>query len=370
MRLISARPVGHDRLAISLVILVFALTAGILATIIAPPDAHAASNPLSGGPGGPGSTVGSVGNAGPPPGTVVHAAKCEQAPPQSVKDRATYTPAELDRFGLPPRTPGEPFDKWAKVVRGAGERVCDYTVGAERWTSEQNSFNWAGNFADESTGGQVYTEADLDYYVSCIGAVAPNGQSADYAAWVGLGGVYTGNLVQTGTAGFQKFNSINGWQNTYWTWVENLGNNSDPGAHYLFAVNCGDHMYVKAWDSGSTGCMYIMRIRDGKNSGNQCYGPKSDEQSGEAIVEQNYQYPNLARFGSETFYGVGITDHGGYYGVNNLPHDYSNMFECQPISNFPLCTRYGDQLAWTGPIQNDPGDVPYDQYAVNWSNYQ
>lgn len=46
-----------------------------------------------------------------PPGTIVHAASCEQAPPQSAKDRATYSAAELARYGLPPRTPGEPFAK-------------------------------------------------------------------------------------------------------------------------------------------------------------------------------------------------------------------------------------------------------------------
>ena len=34
------------------------------------------------------------------PGTVVHAASCEQAPPQLAKDRATYSAAELARYGL------------------------------------------------------------------------------------------------------------------------------------------------------------------------------------------------------------------------------------------------------------------------------
>src|SRR5215813_4683034 len=38
---------------------------------------------------------------------------CEQPPPQSVKDRATYSAAELERYGLPPRTAAEPSEKWA-----------------------------------------------------------------------------------------------------------------------------------------------------------------------------------------------------------------------------------------------------------------
>lgn len=312
--------------------------------------------------------------SGPQSGVLTQVSNCLQAPPQSVKDRASYTPAELAKYGLPPRTPGEPLAKWQQIVRTAGQRVCSYYQTTDRMTSMQKSYNWAGNFADESTSGQTYTEADMDYYVSCISGTPPNGQYGDYAAWIGIGGVYTNSLVQTGTAGFQKFNSINGWQNTYWTWVENLGDSSDSGVHYMFAVNCGDHIYVKAWDSGSTGCMYIQRINDGKNSGNQCYGPKSDEKSGEAIVEQSYQYPNLAKFVSETFYGVGITDNGGYHGVNNLPHDYANMYECldihHVISSPPYCYYFGDQLASTGPINYDPGDSPYDEYTISWSNYQ
>jgi hypothetical protein len=74
--------------------------------------------------------VHAAGASNPPPGTVVHATSCEQAPPQSAKDRATYTSAELARYGLPPQTPGEPFAKWATMVRAAGKRICDYTIGS------------------------------------------------------------------------------------------------------------------------------------------------------------------------------------------------------------------------------------------------
>lgn len=310
-----------------------------------------------------------------PVGKLVHIANCLQAPPQPLKDRATYTPEELARYGLPPRTPGEPFAQWAAIVRSAGHRVCDYIASNDSYATEYNSWNWDGNYADQDVGGQVYTEADVNYYVSCITGTPPaNTGNAVYGAWVGLGGVLGSRaLVQAGTAGWQIYNSVNGWQTSYWTFVENT-HASDSGAHYMFPVSCGDYLWVKVWDSGSTGCMYIQRIRDGENTGNQCYGPKSDELTGEAIVEFNYSQTNFAKFGSETFYGVGITDscncgYNGYKPMSGLPHDYNNLYECQPIGNFPVCSRFGDRLAWTGSINSDPGDPPYDQYTIYWQNY-
>jgi hypothetical protein len=122
-----------------------------------------------------------------PPGTLVHAASCEQAPPQSVKDRATYTAAELARYGLPPRAPGEPFAKWANIVRSVEKRVCDYTIGVGHWWVIIHNGSWAGFVADESSPGQNYSEADMDYYVPCISTATlpPSEETAAMAAWVG-----------------------------------------------------------------------------------------------------------------------------------------------------------------------------------------
>lgn len=147
----------------------------------------------------------------PPPGTVVHAASCEQAPAQSVKDRATYTPAELARYGLPPRTSGEPFEKWARVVRAVTKRVCDYTTSSDRWWVLIKTEGWAGYVADESSPGQNYTEADMDYYVPCTSTVnfPPTSATAVMSAWIGLGGNQGDlNLIQTGTAAFQTFDPV------------------------------------------------------------------------------------------------------------------------------------------------------------------
>lgn len=143
-------------------------------------------------------------------GNLVHAASCEQAPPPAQRDRVTYSLAELARYGLPPRSPGEPFAKWAAIVRGAGKRICDYTTSSDHWGLSYTQ-NRAGNYADESTPGQTYTEADMDYFVPCIVGTPPGEASAAMGAFIGLGGANTsGPLVQTGTADFQYWDPIRG----------------------------------------------------------------------------------------------------------------------------------------------------------------
>ena len=187
------------------------------------------------------------------------------------------------------------------------------------------------------------------------------------AAWIGLGGKYSLNLVQAGTYASQDYDTVHGWHTTYTTFVENTGG-SDYMAHYFFAVSCGTHLYIKAWDNSSNGCMYVQRISDGVNTGVQCYGPKSDEESAEAIVERDeLNHPYFADFGTVTFYGVGITDHGSYKAMSALPHDYNTMWQCDAINPCPPDFK-STELASVGSILNDPGDPPYDQYSVTWLN--
>ena len=315
-----------------------------------------------------------------PGGTVVHAATCEQAPPQSVKDRTTYTPAELARYGLPPRLPGESFVKWAKVVRTAGRRICDYTRSTEQFVTGQNP-NWGGYAANEPATHQTYTEADMDYYVPCMAnEIPPNNNSglqpgAIEASWIGIGGYNNGKgggvLVQAGTADWMAYDPIHGWQATYITFFEDTGA-SNVHANYSFSVNCGNHLYVKAWDSGSQGCMYIQRISDGVNSGTQCLNAKSDENSAEAIVEYNYSRQDFAKFGSQTFYGVGFTDNGSYKGflTSGVSYAVAVPYYCTFFTGFSCKNNvYGDQLAAVGGISYDAGDVPYDEYTVYWKNW-
>lgn len=303
-----------------------------------------------------------------PPGTIVHAASCEQAPPQSAKDRATYSAAELARYGLPPRTPGEPFAKWATIVRTAGQRVCDYTIGAPLprvaplSAQLESSIIWAGNVADESTSGQHYTEADMDYQVPCIGGTPPDNDPAGMATWIGLGGntLQSPSLVQVGVSAYQSHTF-----QIYQAFVENTGG-TDTAPHNIFPLSCADHVYVKVWGGN---CMYLQRLSDGKNTGNQCYGPNNDGQSAEAIAERSKSEQYFANFGTVTFHGVGITDNGSYLGMDGLPHDYYQVYNCAHWISDSCTSYYGTPLATVGPIQSDPGDVPYDKYAVTWQSY-
>ncbi|HEX5441193.1 MAG TPA: hypothetical protein VFW76_09935, partial [Ktedonobacterales bacterium] len=280
-----------------------------------------------------------------PPGTVVHAAFCEQAPPQSAKDRATYTPAELARYGLPPRMPSQPFDKWAKMVRAAGERVCDYTIGDSQigvspsWVLIHNA-NWAGYVADESYAGQNYTEADMDYYVPCITGAPPdpdNPGTAVMGAWIGLGGNNgVGPLIQAGTLDFQNWDPIHGYQPLYQAFVENTGpdpNNPDP-PHYSFTMSCNTQVYVEVWGGN---CMWVLDLDNRGLNTQQCYGQPASNQSAEAMVERNLCscYPYFAHFfdpssstSTITFHGVGITDNGGYKAMYQVPHNKDQIYDC------------------------------------------
>lgn len=292
-----------------------------------------------------------------PPGTVIHAASCEQAPPQSVKDRATYTPAELARYGLPPRSPNEPFDHWAQMVRAAGKRVCDRKVTNLKNTMDLHYWNWAGNIADEpQSGGRSYSEVDANFYVPCV---TTGNYDSNASFWVGLGGVTNknNNLVQTGIDAHHLYVANNGWYTTSAAWVENLGDAQNPDENDVFYVDCGDKMWVKAYNGN---CMYIVDIISGVNS-NQCYGPNANNTTAEAIAERPglgppQSYTLLADFGSVVFHGVGLVENGSYIGMNQANHDYSNMWAIDG----------SHELAIVGPIQYDSTDQPPDMYTVTW----
>lgn len=300
-----------------------------------------------------------------PPGTVIHAASCEQPPAQSAKDRTTYTAAEIQRYGLPPREPGESFDHWAQIVRSIGtKRYCDRQVTNLRThlqaTSDQHFTNWAGNIADEPNifNPETYSEIDMDFYVPCVTA----GQDDAHASfWVGLGGWNNNNLVQTGVDAHRFYVANYGWASNYHAWVENYGDTQNPGENEVFPVSCNDHMWVRAGGSEGSNCNYVADWTTGQYS-DQCYGPGANQTSAEGIAERpslNGTVTILANFGTVTFRGVGITDNGSYKAMSAVNHDYSNMW-----SNDNSYT-----LATVGPIVNDPNDNPYDDYDVTWQRY-
>jgi hypothetical protein len=321
--------------------------------------------------------VASAWSASLPQGALVHPARCDQAPPQSVKDRATYSPAELARYGLPPRSPGEPFAKWAKIVRTATTRYCDYTIGTGPAFSEFKSDIWAGNVDDQSSGAVKYTETDMDYIMPGTGTAA----NALYGAWIGLGGgenaYYTGSrvLVQTGTYAWTDSSGVSHF-NAFW---ENTGaSNSGANVFTGFTVRPNTKYYVKVWNGT---CTYIQNVSTGANAGNGCAGGvNADGQTAEAIVERSYAYgaKYLADFGSVTFDGVGVTGNGTYKGIGKFGHYYAQIYQCR-LNSLGDCHRNPDGslysplelLASVGPISDDLNDYPYYgvKYTVTWKDF-
>jgi hypothetical protein len=105
------------------------------------------------------------------------------------------------------------------------------------------------------------------------------------------------------------------------------------GSHHftnMMQLSCGDHMYAKVWKPNN---MFLLDINTGVSNQVQ-WGPANNTpHTAEFIVERafnnvtGHEYP-LARFGSVTFYGVGITYGGQYLGMNQVPHDFSHMYYC------------------------------------------
>lgn len=259
-------------------------------------------------------------------------------------------------------------------MRIAGKRVCDYTIGIGHWGYFYNDI-WGGVVADESSPGQNYTEADMDYYVPCItGTPSGSAGTAVMGAWIGLGGDTGAPLVQAGTVDFQNWNPVHGYQNLYQAFVENTGpdpNNPAP-PHYFFTMSCNTHVFVQVW--GGT-CMYVLDLDTRVNTGTQCYGDPADNHSAEGIAERNgnlIAYPYFTDFSAITFHGVGITDNGSYKAMYQVPHDYTEPHDClAPVGN---CTRtspfdWGPPLESVGTIESDPTDKPYDMYTLTWNLY-
>jgi hypothetical protein len=124
----------------------------------------------------------------------------------------------------------------------------------------------------------------------------------------------------------------------------------------------GDHIYTKVYDNNC----YEVGDLNNNHWFSTCDGPWASAQSAEAILERNggsadghdgdAQSVGLPYGTTTTFYGVGITDlyrsGSTYIGMGTAQHDYENAY------------LDSVQVADTGPIQNDPGDPPYDKYTV------
>ena len=176
--------------------------------------------------------------------------------------------------------------------------------------------------------------------------------------------------MQAGTAAFQYWDNVHGWHNQYRTFVENTG--SDPNhpapPHYFFDVSCNTHIYASAWAGD---CMVVIDLDNHVSTGNQCYGPAANNQSGEAIVERSPDlgdYPYFAHFLPVTFHGVAITDNGNYLPMYKPPHNQDQPDECEQPAGGGICSSW---YIWatTSAIELDPNENPNDKYTVTWQNY-
>lgn len=105
------------------------------------------------------------------------------------------------------------------------------------WTAADNSdasYNWAGYIAD--TEGSQYTAVSGSWTVPAVSAQAGSDVGAD-AAWVGIGGVSSEDLIQAGTQAL-----VDGSGNTqYEAWYELLPDESQP---VPLEVSAGDTIAV------------------------------------------------------------------------------------------------------------------------------
>ena len=317
--------------------------------------------------------------------------------PPAHYDPLKLTAAQMRAYGIAPRTPGEPLSKWLKYEAHVGHHVCvtqssNAVVGWGGVSSSVSSAGklgplasvqytndiWGGKVADQNCGSQGqgiscqdfthnYIETDTDYYVHCPSYTPQITHTASVAAWAGLGGTagYY-ELQQDGT----QVSYVQDGGGTYsvgvHAWYEYFGNSGSEGEQPIaMTVLCGDHMFAKVYGGN---CYDVIDLSDHNNTFNWCNGPVASTQSAELILERDGGsvggVPVGVFYGADTtWYGAGLTDTDwspDYIGYGTAQHDYMNAYLDGTLS--------GDLMISTGPIQNDPGDVPYDQWTESIVN--
>jgi hypothetical protein len=292
-------------------------------------------------------------------GTVLHVASCAQPPAPGAQDRVTYSAAQLARFGFPAR-PSDPTARavWARMVRAARTRQCAQTVTSQRNQFDEQLDNWGGYIADQSGTPQQYTQIYGMYNVPCLA-----GSTESYVSnWVGLGGVVTSNLVQSGTTEHRYQDWLGRWVDDDVAWVENVGDASNPNANDVFGVRCRDEIAVGAWGQN---CMAVEDLTTGSYSGARCYGPPADPNTAEGILERpaantdpNSSLAKLADFGSWTLQMVSVCSVASPCdSLDTFGYDASTMWSC-----YPALFCEGNALVSLGPIVSG-------SYKMTWLNY-
>ena len=295
----------------------------------------------------------------------------------------TLTPAQMKAYGIAPRTPGEPLGKWLTHEAHVGHHVCTTQSsnaiigwsGAHHTSASLQYINsiWGGKVADQNCGSQGqgidcqdfthnYIETDTDYYVSCPSYTPQVTNTAVTSAWAGLGGTNPAYELQQVGTDVTYFQDGGGKYSVYligfYEYVGDSGTeNEQPIAMSIF---CGDHIFAKIYGGN---CYDLINLSDNNNTFNWCNGPYYSTQSAELILERDGGYHGTNPVGvfygaNTTWYGAGLTDtdwNPNYISYGAAQHDYENAYLDGTAAN--------DEVLSTGPIQNDPGDPPYDQWT-------
>ena len=172
-------------------------------------------------------------------------------------------------------------------------------TAANSGAGQNSSYNWAGYVA----AGQNYTSVSGSWNIPQIPAAS--GLAAD-AAWVGIGGVNSSDLIQAGTQAITSGSST-----TYQAWYEILPAVSQ---NISMTINPGDSITASITQSGTN--QWTINLRD--NTNNQSFQTNiaynSSQNSAEWIEEMPSQgnggFIPLDNFGTVQFSGASAVENG------------------------------------------------------------
>ena len=307
-------------------------------------------------------------------GSIVTINNCIQ-PPSNV-DHATFTDAQLAKYGMPLREQFQSAAVFDKVVRADKHRDCQAQVGSAKDHRTQEGAKAAAR-ANKADGEVMTTSSAWGGYVELAGNwsstivdwAVPNFASCDLYSgqsyWGGLGGYGNVHLTQSGTDSWCDGAGPWPWEGDYEdAWVENYGNQSgisgynsnfNNEVYYAtnFQPNIGDQMV--AIEGGNS--MYVGDSTQG-TSFSMTFGPKGDQQQFDAIDE---------------YLGLPLD----FADMNTVNFSYCEAFDANqgnwlPIGN-PGSTYYDITLRYNGTTlastHSPPNSGGTGNFTVRWLNY-